>query len=158
AAVLQAEADQRVLAGDATGAAVPNVPLTPVGGGRFEADLTEAVRQALRDGKTRITVRVTSSSSLTQAVWPGDGTATGLQMTRAGHEGVVFDVFDEQGHRLAGAVPLLDLRNLAAGTYFLRVFNPNAATQTAALPYGIEVRAPLQGATHPDTDRDVLAG
>ena len=53
---------------------------------------------------------------------------------------------------------LSDLRALDAGTYYLRVYNPFAASQTAPLPFTLEASVPIPGYSHPLSDFDEIHG
>jgi Ca2+-binding RTX toxin-like protein len=67
---------------------------------------------------------------------------------------VLADLVDAQGFLLAKDHRVIDLRNLEAGEYYLRVHSTAGGT----LPFRLEVLAPASGAVHPDLDRDVTAG
>ncbi len=73
---------------------------------------------------------------------------------------MVADLFDARGVMLQEARSILSMRALQAGTYFLKVYNPDP-TQSGDLPFEISIRAPIAGVTHEsDTqpDRDVIDG
>ena len=128
----------------------------------IEIDVTEAVRNALAAGKTRMTFRLAldspnaasplqiySSTVLTRQ--------TGLKVTTRETNGVVADLYDGSGTLLAAKQSIVDLRTAAAGTYYLKVYNP-ATTQTGTLPFPINVIAPIVGFAQPRADRDVIYG
>jgi ELWxxDGT repeat protein len=80
----------------------------------------------------------------------------GLQVTW--RHGVRADLLDAKGGMLEENVAALDLRNLDAGTYYLRVFNPHRDQQTEDLHFAIEIKPPIQGQFHPLPDNDLIQG
>ena len=48
------------------------------------------------------------------------------------------------------------MRNLFAGTYYLRLYNPLASQQTVPLAYTIQISPQARGQFHPTTDNDVV--
>ncbi|NOS68464.1 MAG: hypothetical protein HOP33_00850, partial [Verrucomicrobia bacterium] len=163
---LDAEGDGAVTATDrtapATGLATQylrdvagNTPVT--------VDVTTLVRAALQAGRTRLTLRLQLDSPnaanplvIHSTTNPLQG--TGLSVSLAAVQGVVADVFDNEGRRLAEGQTIIDTRAFAAGTYFLRIYNPAGAQQSGALPYSIEVTAPKAGVYHSLSDHDEIHG
>src|SRR2546422_11556663 len=52
----------------------------------------------------------------------------------------------------------IDLRAVEAGSFFLRVYTPDATPVAEDLAFAIAVDAPIQGYSHPIPDRDRLHG
>ena len=160
--ILDAEGDGAVTSTDGTDAAtlVDQVTFADLSG-LVRVDLTEVIRNAIAAGKTRLTIRLSGGEDdlqleVTRAS-AGDDVATGLVATmRPG--GVLGDLHDANGGLLADAQAMFDLRNLKAGTYFLRVYDPSDAMLGEARPFAVQVLAPLAGMTHPASDRDRLQG
>ena len=67
--------------------------------------------------------------------------------------GVVADLLTEDGQLVARGKAAIDLRDVEAGTYLLRVHNL-AGNAEADLPFAVSIDPPIQGATHQDSDRD----
>ncbi|MCA9135134.1 MAG: FG-GAP repeat protein [Planctomycetales bacterium] len=67
-----------------------------------------------------------------------------------------IDLMDRFGHPLVIDQTLVDLRNMVAGEYYLKVHRDPAAAD--ALPFVIEFDAPTLGQSHPVGDRDRLYG
>ena len=104
-----------------------------------------------------MTLRVQAGDELTsfelnRALFGGE---TGLAVDRRRQDGYLVDVFDADGGRVAEAAAVVDMRLLEAGTYFVRVFNPFNTLPDDDDPK-IEMIAPDQGDTRPQTDRDLL--
>jgi len=75
--------------------------------------------------------------------------------------GVVGDLYDSEGMMIAGGRGTISMRALQAGTYFLKVYNPEGAEQEETLPFEINIRAPIAGNTHASDgspDRDSIYG
>ncbi|HHM12753.1 MAG TPA: hypothetical protein ENJ16_04310, partial [Planctomycetaceae bacterium] len=129
---------------------------------RIELDVSEFIRERLAVGERNITLRlkaraVGDSDPLRLRITrPTAEEGTGLRVTR--RHGVRADLLDQSGGVLEENIAAADLRNLTAGTYYLRVFNPHRAEQTDDLTFSIEVKPPALGQFHPLTDRDVLRG
>ncbi|MFC1859117.1 hypothetical protein ACFL9U_14000 [Thermodesulfobacteriota bacterium] len=89
-------------------------------------DLTEAVRSFIVAGKTWMTIRISSDSDiLLQRAAIGNDDATGMWVTSEERAGVLADLYSESGNLLKQSQSIVDLSQLAGGTYFLRVFDPN---------------------------------
>ncbi len=119
-----------------------------------DGGLTQALREALAAGLTRLTVRVTSTVG---AGLPSIQNPT-LAIAAAAIPGLVADFHDEQGGLLRSDGSVIDLRRFEAGTYYLRVhraFDPRA---TQAREVVLDFKVPLPGATHDLSDRDEIRG
>ena len=164
-AILDAEGDGTPATVDGTAPAATVVArnlLTASGSQPIQVDLTAAVRAALAAGQTRLTLRVTLDS-------PNPGNplqihsstdlshTTGLTVVTRERAGVVADLYDDQGTLLAAGRSLHDLRALAAGTFYLKVYNP-AATSLGSLAFTLTATPPTPGATHDLSDHDVIRG
>ena len=126
-------------------------------------DITQAVRQALNAGQTRITARleapfaaVAPLTSFVRTVLPGEGPS--LHVTRKITDGVVGDLYHESGLPIAISQSSIPLNATQAGTYFLKVYNPDPSKQTQDLSFEIAIKAPIAGSSHesdgsPDRDR-----
>lgn len=128
--------------------------------GLIEIDVTTAVRELLGTGNRHITLRLTVDNpqvalNVAQPN-PSGEVPSGLVVTR--RHGVRADVLDANGGVLEENISAFDMRNLEAGTYYLRVFNPHGSEQTTPLQFAIEVRPPIEGQAHPATDNDVIEG
>ena len=130
----------------------------------LSADLTDLILEYLADGRsllradrTKITVRMTSEHQvLMQIAKPGALPDTGLAVSR--FHGVLADLYNSDGGVLEQDMGAIDMRRLEAGTYYLRVFNPDRADQVGDVSFGIQVMAPKQGQAHPATDMDLIRG
>jgi len=153
--VLDAEGDLAVSAADATAeaTALATSPILPAQSGVLPVDITEQVRAALADGRTRLTIRLDEVVGADDASFDLAGSTLDVT-TRAG--GVLADLYTQEGGRLDAGKSLIDLRTLEAGTYFLRVYDPEAGGDGQA--FAVSVKAPLQGDVHPQTDRDTIRG
>jgi ELWxxDGT repeat protein len=164
--LLQEEGDARINLADGSEAATlaGSRHLSSVYAGTpIEVDISAAVREALASGKTRLTLRygldgVSPALPLTVISSLAADSATGVQITTAQQDGVLVDLYDASGALLKEAVSIADLRETEAGTFYLRVYNPFAATQTTPLDFQIEITAPLAGQYHALTDHDTIHG
>jgi len=109
-----------------------------------EFDLTSAVRNALARGETRLTVRVENASStqdlpilLAGLGLPG---RTGLEIIPR-VRGLVGDLYTEDGSLVAREKSIIDMRNLEADGYYLRVYSPVGALPED-LDFSITIDAP----------------
>ena len=149
------EGDLQVTAGDGVAATASDVVLLDTG----LADLTEAVIQFLRTGRSRLVVELSSG----QVEWTLGNQFT-LEVTTSDKIGVVADVFDENFGLFKRERSIIDMRLMPAGTYFLRVYNPlDESTFPEGrpdVPFTISVGAPKQGQINPATppDRDEIHG
>jgi hypothetical protein len=162
--VLSAEGDLAAATSDATAVAslVDTVPL-PEGSGVASLDLTEQVREALEKGHTRITLRLenfTGSGDLTIGLDTNEaGSGSVLEVTTQ-TGGVLAELYDANGAMIDPAKPVIDMRGLEAGTYYLRVFDPSAEPGAASelSQFEVAISAPIMGWFHPETDRDEIHG
>src|SRR5690606_18844936 len=123
-------------------------------------DLTQAVRNAIARGDTRLTVRVENvegDRDVTLALaGPAREGQTGLQVNPS-TPGLVADLVAADGTVIETGKSVIDLRTIESGKYFLRVYDPtNSADQDIA--FKIEAIAPVQGYVHPIADRDEIHG
>ena len=127
--------------------------------GRIEMDLAGAIKALLAAGRTRATVRVgiADPNVSLDILRASHGGRTGLEAAVAGQDGVLVDVYDAAGGRLAQGRSIVDLRAFDAGTYYLRVYDP-AGPAEVAIPFALEINPPEAGATHTASDRDELHG
>lgn len=164
--IIPVEGDGSLRADDgaAPGLLARTVDLNAVSGANpIAVDLTEAFREVLEVGFTRVTVRVEllgppTASALTIRSARDPSASTGLHVTTVPPAGVVGDLLDDAGGLLIEGGSIFDLRTLEAGTFYLRVYNPFEAVQADALPFQVEVSAPKSGFTHPGADRDFIIG
>ncbi|MFV2068932.1 MAG: hypothetical protein ACC645_18355, partial [Pirellulales bacterium] len=127
--------------------------------GLTRIDVTSAMKGLLAVGKTRATVRISLANSNSMSVdieRALSGAQTGLEVTIARQEGVLLDVLDADGGRIAEGESTVDMRAFEAGKFFVRVFDPFASG--AELPFTLEFVPPIPGTTHPASDRDELHG
>ena len=120
----------------------------------IEIDITEGIREALRNQLRQVTVRL-DSSDLVLDIDPLDS-ATGLAITW--RHGVRADIIDANGGLLEQGIAAIDIREVPAGDYYLRVFNPHADSQDEPLGFTVEVMAPIQGEFDPSQDQDLVRG
>ncbi|NQU19676.1 MAG: VCBS repeat-containing protein [Candidatus Nealsonbacteria bacterium] len=161
--VLDAEGDLEATFSDLAASASWDARITlPEGSGTATLDITERVREALRTGHSRLTLRLddfTGSGELGVRLAADDfGPGSGLETTIA--DGVAADLYDEDGARLDAAKSVFDIRGLAAGTYYLRVFDPGAepGAPSGTASFEVAIGAPIMGSFHPVTDRDEIHG
>src|SRR5207245_3140186 len=118
---------------DATAAASSAAPDTSLRNVRGDApitvDVTDVVRAALRAGNTRLTLRLQlDAPSVLNPVVIHSSTdllhQTGLKITTAAQPGVVADLFDAGGHRLAQGEAIIDTQARDAGAELLRSYRP----------------------------------
>ncbi len=131
-----------------------------IGSEPVPVDITAAVRAALARGDTRLTLRVENARGevpvTLELAGPASSGKTGLEVKSA-TAGLVADLYAADGTVVKTGSPTLDIRAIEAGTYYLRVYDPTGAS-TQDVPFVIEVDAPIQGYTHPETDRDRIHG
>ena len=157
--VLDGEGDNQITAADrkTRAAYTQSVEVT---GELKSVDLTEAVKAALARGETRLTVRVENLTDdrvvdvqLGGALKDG---RTGLELIPR-VRGLVADLYTEEGQLVASGKSIIDMRNLDAGGFYLRVYNPDGAV-TQDLDFQVAIDAPSQGWNHPEADRDNIHG
>jgi ELWxxDGT repeat protein len=131
----------------------------------------DAVREALRTGKTRLTVRMSTSSPNVQTyiqpslgeLTPGNAPNTAgpgnTRLVVTPSAGALFDLFTEDGDTITSGKAVFDMRNLNAGTYFIRAYSPQPIN--TPLPITLTIAAPPTGQTrlqYEDPDRDIVRG
>ncbi len=98
---------------------------------------------------------------------PGMSGATRLVVTRAlvnenQFDDVVFDLYDANGRLIDAAITNTDMRHMDAGTYYARIYRPDAPNSTGTpRNFTFSVMAPPAGQTRPtfeNSDRDTLRG
>ncbi len=127
--------------------------------GLLTMDVRSAVLAALAAGHTRITLRldIQSPGAPGSLVIEGAGALRPQLLIERPQAGVLADLRDENGALLAAGRSLFDLQLLQAGTFYLRVYNPQGP-QPSALPFTAAIVAPGAGDSHPVFDRDILHG
>ncbi len=137
------------------------------GGGELTLDLTEEVRSAIRTGRTRLTFRVTSTTTGALNVRAGQSR---FDIQTARRYGVVAELRDETGRRIADGVSVVDLRNIPAGEYYARVYDPFASTghvlfengyvrpNDRPLDFALVIEAPKVGEADAPSDYDLIRG
>ncbi|XZE54543.1 LamG-like jellyroll fold domain-containing protein [Planctomycetaceae bacterium SH139] len=122
-------------------------------------DLTDLVTTALSAGHETLTIRVEAPTEAAEHyLLPALETGERLGTLEIDVQGVVADLIDEQGYVIARDQSLHDLRNLVAGTYYLRVGRPTDSTSTDPITFGVELDAPTLGNSYPTSDRDTIRG
>ncbi len=102
-------------------------------------------------------IAVTLSSNGTATVETADpARGTGLYVTR--RDGVLGNLLDSEGRLIATGFASRDLRDLAAGTYFLSVSRQNPGAASDEIPLNIIIDAPAIGDSHPNSDNDRIRG
>ena len=160
ASVLTREGDGHVEADDRTFTATALAPVSlATGVGPYQVDLTVPVREALANDRTRLTVRLINPAD------PGRFAIedAGLEVTLAGNApgALVADLIDEGGRFVQQGAAAVDLRAVEAGTYFVRVRQPDGLATSQPLDFSFEFDAPFAGASHDrlsQTDRDIVFG
>ena len=140
----------------------------------LNAAVMQAISDALSEGRTSLTLRLTLpnrlngdpqtninlslATDLAQGATVDDvpapanapdaayaGTTQIVLTPAASAAGVVFDIYDANGGLIQQGVSTLDMRDLVAGTYHLRVYRPNGGTDSRS--FTISVMAPPAGQT-----------
>ena len=114
--------------------------------------MTTLIQPALAAGKMRITLLLTTASNSTSLT-----VSPSLAVTAAA-PGVVADLYGAAGALVASGESIIDMCNLLAGTYYLRVYDPTSTTHAADVPYTILIDAPSQAQNLPLTSNDTLIG
>ena len=175
AGVLVGEGDGQVLGADAATELLSPFNLDVAAGeSELRLDLTSAIRAAFADGLSRLTIRIENPVGVfppsLDVLGPGLNGALGAHLeVTTNAVGVLADLLTADGVVVAEGRSNLSMRGLTAGTYFLKVFNPDPK-QSRDVDFTISVKAPIAGLTHaadgePDRDRifggeggDVLVG
>jgi len=122
----------------------------------IQIDITEGIRKAIRNGHHQITLRL-ESDDLDISLEPiAIDTAAALTVTW--RHGVRADIIDANGGVIEQGIAGIDIREVPAGDYYLRVFNPHTDSQTQPLGFTVEVMAPIQGEYDSPQDQDLLRG
>ena len=161
---LNSEGNRRVTGNDgsdpSTSIALFTFQSTTPSSGSIGLDVTSAVKKALLEGRTRLTLRLVASSPQLAlnilGVAPTGAPALGLEVKHLARDGVLLDLIDAQGHPIAVDKSIIDMRTLTAGTYYLQAHRSSGLDRS--LNYQLLVSAPAQGQTHPSTDRDRILG
>lgn len=163
--VLAAEGDGAADAGDGVGELLLSATVdVAAGASEIVANLSTAIRAVLAESHTRMALRIEApvgvqqpeltllSDSVIGAGAPRLDVVTNVQ-------GVVGDLYDADGRVLSEGRSIISMRDLAAGTYFLKVYSTDPSAGDIDLT--IEVRAPIAGETHAsdgEPDRDTISG
>ena len=139
--------------------------------GKITFNLLTQVREALAAGKTRLSIALEGSDSLSETLLIpklGLNTTSKFEFRTARRDGVVADVLDVQGRLLASDQSIVDLRTYPAGEYLVRVYDPFATpgnrlysaaySRSAPLNYLLEIEAPKLGDADAPSDRDAIYG
>jgi len=150
-------------------------------------DLTQQVRDALVAGRTRVSVRLASSTTDQHVTLNAFGLASSspstISVSTALRHGLVADVYDSSGRRWAQGLAIMDMRNLTAGDYIIRIHDPfedrdsivyrkltsegrfderdalqKSYRRDVPLKYTIEIEPPKIGDSHAVLDRDEIDG
>ena len=146
--------------------AVTSGPVTPVqsfvfgtgipnsGGVLSSVNITQLIQNALAAGLTRLTFAATTTNAASLA-------ALNMSLSiQTAVSGLVMDVYDGNGVKIDTGLPVVDMRHMPAGTYYLRLYNPAPSLQTAAMAYTITISPPENGDTggyHTLTNNDVIS-
>ncbi len=87
--------------------------------------------------------------------------ATRLVVTPDISKSVKFDLVDVSGYMLKSSVTNTDIRNLDAGTYYLRTYRVDTSNLTQPVDFTFSVSAPASGQTRAafgQPDRDLIRG
>ncbi|HXW10359.1 MAG TPA: hypothetical protein VD737_07075, partial [Steroidobacteraceae bacterium] len=157
--VVAGEGDNQVTTDDLNARTVFTAD-TEIGAEAVSVDLTQAVRDALARGETRLTVRVENVSGdrdvILSLAGPARDGQTGLQVNPSS-PGLVADLLAGDGTVIETGKAVIDLRAIESGRYYLRVYDPSGQAN-GDIPFKIEAIAPIQGYTHPVPDRDTIHG
>ena len=126
----------------------------------LQVDLTSEIQDAIAAGYERLTLRLEapldSKEILVRASSDPTRSNPALQVRPSG---LVGDLINERGQLVrSGNRAVTDLRDVDAGTYFLRVRRPDGDLSTEPIQYSLIVDAPTLGASHPTPDRDRIFG
>ncbi|MBX3436714.1 MAG: FG-GAP repeat protein, partial [Planctomycetaceae bacterium] len=136
----------------------------------LDVDLTQEVRDALSVGHTRLMLRISTdvTAGTFRIAAPGLGSPTQFEIETLRRGGVVADVFDGEGRRLAEGLSLIDTRSFPAGDFSIRVYDPFADPnhrlydpgyqRDAAIDFVLEIEPPKVGDADAPSDRDEIHG
>jgi ELWxxDGT repeat protein len=157
--VLRGEGNHLASFEDTFAPALPPVRAA-IGAEPIRVDITQAVRDALARGDTRLTLRIETPDGDQPLTFSLAGTArdgqTGLQLNST-VPSLVADLLSGDGSVIETGKSTIDLRVIESGTYFLRVYDPLGRAD-GDVPFVIEASPPKQGYTHPIPDRDEIRG
>ncbi len=159
-AVLDVDGDGEVAAGDRSAPVATDVELTFEGrGSSFEINLAPAISDAISAGREQLTLRITTPAGTPEVqIVPGEDATRPNPRLDVEPSGLVADLVDEDGRLISRDKAITDLRNVKAGTYFLRVHRPVGVTAAGSVAYELEINAPSIGQSHPTTNRDHILG
>ncbi|MEL6110875.1 MAG: hypothetical protein AAFU85_33125, partial [Planctomycetota bacterium] len=126
----------------------------------LQVDLTSEIQDAITAGYETLTLRLEapldSKEILIRASSDPTRSNPALQIRPSG---LVGDLISETGHLVrSGNRAVTDLRDVDAGTYYVRVRRPDGDLSTEPIEYSLIVDAPTLGASHPTPDRDRIFG
>jgi hypothetical protein len=86
-------------------------------------NLRQVIQDALCRGRTRVGLKLSGGPTAAPLTY---SSSNPMQLTvyTAARGGVVVDVYDAAGGRLAAGVPVADMRDFPAGDYYVRVYDP----------------------------------
>jgi Ca2+-binding RTX toxin-like protein len=126
-------------------------------------ELRDILRKELEAGHIQLRFRLTSTAPqlLTlpnpeQANNPG--TSTRFEVEVAKRPGLVADVVAASGQIMGISQSIIDLRNATSGSYYVRIYNPDAASPIGTANYTLLVEAPKAGDADRRTDNDTVRG
>jgi hypothetical protein len=126
-------------------------------------ELRDILRKELEAGHLQLRFRLTSTAPqlLTlpnpeQANNPG--TSTRFEVEVAKRPGLVADVVAASGQIMGVGQSIIDLRNATSGSYYVRIYNPDATSPIGTTSYTLLVEAPKAGDADRRTDNDNLRG
>ena len=115
-----------------------------------------AFRELFRLGYRSVVATFSTAGGAATIESPRPDSDLGLRVTHA--PGVLGTLVDSEGRLIAADFGAHDLRNLKAGTYYLRVATPTPDSDSGPIPLSILVDPPARGAAHPAGDDDTLYG
>jgi Ca2+-binding RTX toxin-like protein/PKD repeat protein len=118
------------------------------------ANLAAVVSDALRSGRLRLTFRIEPRVAPDFEV---RGIEPVFHLVQA-EGGLVLDLLDLRGEVVAADRSIVDLRGVAAGTYWLRVHRLSGQPANEPMPFHLEFRAPAAGQFVPKQNVDNLFG
>ena len=126
----------------------------------LQVDLTSEIQNAIAAGYERLTLRLEAPlDSAEISIQPSSDPTRSNPALQVRPSGLVGDLMNERGQLVrSGNRAVTDLRDVDAGTYFLRVRRPDGDLSTEPIQYSLIVDAPTLGASHPTPDRDRVFG
>jgi ELWxxDGT repeat protein len=101
---------------------------TSISGNRTLVDVTELIRSLLADGVTRVTFLLQLPATLAESVTLSHAhvnNGTDLKVTTGSSEAVTGSLYTKDGRLLQSGQGVIDMSQLTADTYFLRVEGPS---------------------------------